>query len=140
MIILIKRSVMVQLRTLESTPYHPKSIKTFGSPAELPTPIQDTPEQVIVDNNGSPAEEQGAYRYCYCVRSAFHLSNTPWNNRTTIAQVPRFNPFQSLVQVYPCTIRPGTASSRVLCRPECSTTQGQCGSECSPNTTTLLLT
>jgi hypothetical protein len=82
---------MVQLRTLESTPYYPKSIKTFGSPAELPIPIQDTPQQVIVDNNGSPAEEQGAYRYCHCVRSAFHLSNTPWNNRTTIAQVPRFN-------------------------------------------------
>ena len=54
-------------------------------------------------------------------------------NGTTTAQRPKFIPPQQIIQVWLCTIRPGTdASQPVEWRPEYSRTQGQKWSERSP--------
>jgi len=45
--------------------------------------------------------------------------------------MPKVNPGQQIIWVWPCTIRPDTAATQVSWWPECSTTQGQCRTECS---------
>jgi len=103
--------------------------KTFGSATGGPASRSGTPGWVVTKYKGSTTKDVAPWRYCYFTPSTSKIPKSRWGNGTTTAPMPKVNPSQQIIRVWPCNIHPGAATTQVYWRSECSTTDGQCKSE-----------
>jgi hypothetical protein len=87
--------------------------RRFGSPKGSRLSRPGAPGQVVTNYKGSTAKDTEPCRYCYCLPSASKFPKSTWGNGTTTAQMPKLNPPQQIIRVWPCTIHQGAAATQV---------------------------
>ena len=87
--------------------------RRFRSPIAGPASRPGAPGQVVTNYKGSIAKETELCQYCYCTPSASKSPKCSWGNGATTAQIPKVNPPQQIIRVWPCTIHPGAAATHV---------------------------
>jgi len=113
MTIPIRGSMMTKVRTPESPTYHWTSKKAIYITSKRSNILARRTETSHCELQGFHCKDTEPCRHCHCTSSSSTFPKTTSVNSTIPDSTPKVSPPWQIIQVWPWTIRPGAAATKV---------------------------